>query len=190
MQSASSEPTTPAASVVGAGQRALFVVAGYAAIASGILGIAMVGTLVGMYAMFALGPDARDTALRVGAINDALAIVVYGLLLPVIPALHVLVRDTGSTRSLLFAFVGLAGVVVTMVLQWLLVTGGMSFEEQIGPVSVALLAVGAWMVGTGYLALTIGAFPRGLRDGLLGAVYVGMPIWAVNVGKRLLRLGR
>lgn len=164
-----------------------FRIAGYAAVASGVLGVAMVGTLIAMYALFALGPSVRETALRVGAINDALAIVVYGLLLPVVPAMHVLVRETGNTRSVLFALIGLVGIVVTMVLQWLLVTGALPFDQQIGPVSVALLTVGAWMAGTGFLARSLGLLPHGLRDGLLGAVYVGMPVWAVSVGRRLLR---
>lgn len=147
----------------------------------------MVATLLAMYAMFALGPGARETALRVGTINDALAIVVYGLLLPVVPAMHVLVRETGTARSLLFALVGVAGIVVTMILQWLLVTGALPFEQQIGPVSVALIAVGSWMAGTGFLARSLGLLPHGLRDGLLGLVYVGMPVWAISVGRRLLR---
>jgi len=147
----------------------------------------MVATLLAMYVGFALGPDARPTALRLGAVNDALAIVVYGLALPVIPAMHVLLRDTGSTRSLLLAAVGAVGIVVTMILQWLLVTGAMTFQEQIGPVSIALLAVGAWMIGTGLLARRTGLLPRGLRDGVLGAVYVGYPVGALRIGRLLLR---
>jgi len=161
-------------------------VAGAGAFASGLAGIPMVATLLAMYIGFALGPNARSTALRLGAINDALAIVVYGLVLPVVPAMHVLLRETGSARSLLLAAVGAAGIVVTMILQWLLVTGVMTFEEQIAPVSIALLAVGAWMVGTGILARRTGLLPRGLRDGLLGAVYVGFPVWAFGIGRRLL----
>lgn len=157
---------------------------------SGLAGIPMVATLLAMYVGFALGPDARPTALRLGAVNDALAIVVYGLALPVIPAMHVLLRDTGATRSLLLAAVGAAGIVVTMILQWLLVTGALTFEQQIAPVSIALLAVGAWMVGTGALARRTGLLPRGLRNGVLGAVYVGFPVWALGIGRRLLRAPR
>jgi hypothetical protein len=161
--------------------------AGAAAVASGLIGVPMVATLVAMYIGFALGPDVRSTALRLGAINDALAIVVYGLALPVVPAMHVLLRETGSARSLLLAAVGAVGIVVTLILQWLLVTGRMTFEAQILPVSIALLSVGAWMVGTGVLARRTGLLPRGLRDGLLGAVYVGYPFWALGIGRRLLR---
>lgn len=161
--------------------------AGGAALASGLIGVPMVATLLAMYVCFALGPDARPTALRLGAINDALAIVVYGLVLPVVPAMHVLLRDTGSARSLLLAAIGAVGIVVTMILQWLLVSGVMAFEQQIVPVSIALLAVAIWMVGTGVLARRTGLLPRGLRDGLLGAVYVGYPLWALRIGRRLLR---
>lgn len=165
------------------GSAALMRVAGLAAVASGVIGVLMVGTLAAMFGGFAMG--ARSTALSIGAVNDALAIVVYGLVLPVIPALHVVVRETGNTRSLVLAAVGAAGIVVTLVLQWLLVSGTLTFEQQIGPVSIALLAVGVWMVGTGYLAAKTGFLPNGLRNGLLGALYLGYPVWAISLGRRL-----
>lgn len=165
--------------------RALTRMAGLSAIASGLLGIPMVAALVAMYAGFAIG--AMTPAYRIGAFNDAVMILVYGLVLPVVPAMHVLVRETGTERSLLLAAIGAVGIIVTMVLQWLLVTGVLTFEQQILPVGIALLAVGAWMVGTGYLARKSGSVPHGLRDGLIGASYVGLPLWAINVGRRLLR---
>ena len=59
-----------------------FTVAGALAVAGGVVGIAMVATLVAMYVGFALGPSVRQTALRIGTVNDALAIVAYGLVLP------------------------------------------------------------------------------------------------------------
>jgi hypothetical protein len=164
----------------------LIVIAGWLALVSGALGVAMVGTLIAMYVGFAIGPGARATALEVGRVNDALAIAVYGLILPVVPTMHVLVRETGERRSLVLAAVGAAAVVIVMVLQWLLVTGAMTFEQQILPVAVALLTVGGWMVGTGILAQRLGILPHGVRDALLGAVYVGYPVWAISLGRRLL----
>jgi hypothetical protein len=168
------------------GSSRLFAVAGYAAIASGVLAIPMILAIVVMFAGFALGPDARATALRFGTINDTLTIVVYGLLLPVIPAMHVLVKETGSSRSLALALVGAAGIVFTMVLTWLLISGAMSIEQQIGPVSLALVAAGVWIVGASYLAAKVGFLPNGLRNGVLGALYVGLPVWGVDLGRRLL----
>lgn len=164
--------------------------AGYASILSGVIGVAMVGSLFAMYGLFALGPDARSTALKVGWINDVLAIVVYGMALPVVPAVHSIVRETGTTRSVVLAIVGAGALVATVVLQWLLATGALTFEQQILPVSIALLAAGSWMVGTGVLARSIGFLPHGLRNGLLGAVYVGYPAWAIDLGRRLLARSR
>lgn len=161
-------------------------IAGYAAVVSGVLGVVMVASLFAMYALFALGPSARDTALKVGWINDVLAIVVYGMALPVVPALHVLVKDTGSARSVVLALIGAGSLVATITLQWLLATGRLTFEAQILPVSIALLSAGVWMVGTGYLLRSIGFLPHGVRNGLLGMFYVGYPIWAVDLGRRLL----
>lgn len=164
----------------------LFLVAGYAAIASGLLAIPMVVAIAAMFVGFALGPAARDTALRFGTINDTLTIVVYGLMLPVIPALHVVVRDTGAVRSLVLAVIGAASIVVTMVLTWLLISGAMPFEQQVGPVTLSLLVTGVWIIGTGYLARRNGFLPNGLRDGILGALYLGIPVWGFGVGRQLL----
>jgi len=156
------------------------------AIASGVIGVAMVGTLVAMYGLFALGPRARDTALDVGWINDVLAIVVYGMALPVVPALHVIVKETGTARSVVLALVGAGSLVATITLQWLLATGRLTFEAQILPVSIALLSTGAWMVATGFLARSVGFLRHGVRNGLLGMFYVGYPIWAIDLGRSLL----
>ena len=163
--------------------------AGAALVASGVLGVAMVATLLAMFVGFGLGPDLRQTALRIGWLNDALAIVVYALALPAVAAVHVLVRETGEARSVLIAVVGAAGLAAAIYLQWLLVTGALTFEQQIGPVAIALLTAGAWMVATGWLAQRAGLLPRGLRNGLLGAFYLGYPIWAIDLGRRLLRGG-
>ena len=168
----------------------LFRLAGYAAMISGVIGVAMVATLIAMYGLFALGPGARETALRVGWVNDLLAIVVYGMALPIVPALYVITRETGQARSVVLALVGAGALIATIVLQWLLATGRLTFEAQILPVSIALLAAGAWMVGTGVLARATGFLPHGVRNGLLGMFYVGYPVWALDVGRRLLERGR
>ena len=177
--------------MAGVGRKsALFTISGYAAIVSGVVGVAMVATLFVMYGLFALGEGARDTALKVGWVNDVLTIVVYGMALPVVPALHVIVRETGRERSVVLALVGGGALVATIVLQWFLVTGQLTFESQVLPVSIALLGAGVWMVGTGYLARKTGLLPHGVRSGLLGMFYVGYPVWAIDVGRRLLERGQ
>ena len=73
---------------------------------------------------------------------------------------------------------GLASFGSIVVLQLLLLTDVLTFEEQIGPVSVAYLALGVWLVTTGYLGSRRGTIPKGARWGLLAAAYVGFPFWA------------
>lgn len=170
------------------GSAALLRVAGWVALASSVISIPMIGALVAMFAAFAVG--APSAARQFGAINDALTIIAYGLMLPVVPAMHVLVRETGGVRSLVLAAVGVVGIVVTMVLQLLLVTGAIPFERQVGMVSMSILTAGAWMVGTGYLARSTGFLPNGVRNGILGGLYLGFPIWAFALGRRLLQASR
>lgn len=164
---------------------ALYRGAGVALVVSGLLAIPMVILLIAMFVGFALGPDARPLALTFGAVNDALAIGVYGLALPTALALHRLLRPSRPGLSAVLAIVGALGCLATIWLQWLLVSGALTFEEQIGPVSIALLAVGAWMVATGWLGQRAGLLPHGLRNGILGALYLGYPVWAIDLGRRL-----
>ena len=149
----------------------------------------MVATLVAMYVGSALGPSARDTALRIGSVNDALAIVAYGFVLPVVPTMYGLVRETGRVRSLLLAVVGAVGIFVTIILQWLLVTGVLTFDEQIGMVSLSLLAVGVWMVGTGYLARRGGDPAQRSTQRPPRCVLLRFPGLGDRHGKALMRVG-
>lgn len=68
------------------------------------------------------------------------------------------------------------------------VLGMLTFEEQIGAVSLALLVLAVWFVIIGYLGSSIGVLPHGVRMGLLAATYVGYPFWAFWLGRRLLRV--
>jgi hypothetical protein len=163
---------------------ALFRLAGAATLLSGVVSIAMVALLLAMYAAFAVGASAA--AMAFGWVNDVLAIVVYGLALPAVVALHQVVRGTGEVRSLALAVIGAGGIAGTIWLQWLLASGALTFQQQIGSVSVALLGVAVWMIGTGYLARKVGFLPHGLRNGILGGFYLGYPVWGIALGRRLL----
>ncbi len=68
-------------------------------------------------------------------------------------------------------------------LSLLLVTGVLTFEEQIGPVSIAYLGLGVWLVATGYLGSRARTIPNGARWGLFAALYVGYPFWAVRTSR-------
>jgi len=77
---------------------------------------------------------------------------------------------------------GIAGAVA---LQSLLAAGVLTFEQEIGPALVAYIPLGIWFVATGWFAARSGIDRQGPAFGLLGASYLGFPIWAVRLARRL-----
>jgi hypothetical protein len=162
---------------------------GMARLASWTLGASAVAGAVGavflvlMYALFGAGDQAAGQAA--GRINDTLAIASYLLLAPTIVVLHGrLRRGTVIGRSeTLLGVVGAGGIVV---LQGLLVADVLTFEQQIGPVTVAFLVLGAWFVLTDRRARTLGPWPNGGVIGVLAALYFGYPVWAYRVARVLI----
>jgi hypothetical protein len=157
--------------------------AGRTLVVSGIVAGVGVAFLVAMFAAFAIG--ARETALVLGRINDVLILVGYLLAAPAVLALRALARPQAGWAGDVLASVGIAAIGAIVVLQSLLVAGTLTFEQQVGPVSVALLVLGAWFVVTGRIASAGGVLPGGARMGLLAATYVGYPVWALWLGRRL-----
>jgi hypothetical protein len=136
-----------------------------------------------MYASFGAGVQ-RDGE-RFGAINDILVVVQYLLMLPAIAAAYVLGRDRWPGRSLAIAVGGMVLVALIVLLQGLLIGGAMTFEEQIGPLSVMLLLLAVWFVAVGWLLTALGVVGRGIALGLVAATYLGFPIWAFVLGRAL-----
>lgn len=151
--------------------------------ASGVVGAVGVGFLIAMFAAFGVG--ARSAGMAFGWVNDVTGVVTLPLALPGMLALHARIRPHAGVAGdpLLVIGVGSAGAIV--MLQVLLVTGVLTFEEQIGPVSLAFLALAAWFVLTGRIAARSGVLPGGTRLGVLAASYVGYPIWAFRLGSQL-----
>jgi hypothetical protein len=161
----------------------LTLVAGWCAYLSGVVSIVGIVFLVIMY----IGFFTNDLGLqRFGPLNDVCIIIQYLLALPVALALHQLLKSRAPNLSRTALLIGIAGMIGVMVLQGLLVAGVVTFEEQVGAVMVALLVVGAWLVITGYLGRSTGKLPRGLRMSILAAFYLGYPIWAFWLGRKLL----
>lgn len=153
--------------------------AGTASLASS--GIAAVAVILffAMSGAFAIGSTSTGQAL--GGLNDRLTLVAYVLAVPgVLATVTVL-----SARPPIVALGALAliAIVAIAVLQWQLIIGALSFEQQIGPVSVAFLALGIWFVATGYVGA--GVLPYGVRLGALAALYVGYPLLALRLGRSL-----
>ena len=140
--------------------------------------------LIAMFASFAVG--ATSPGLAFGRINDVL-VVAWGLLaLPLAVALHSLLRQQAPILSGLAMMMGIGALAAIIVLQWLLLVGALTFDEQVGPVSIAFLV--AWFITTGYLGRSSGTLPDGLRMGLLAATSVGYAFWAVWLARRLMHM--
>ena len=151
--------------------------------ASGIIGGIGLAFLIGMFAAFAAG--ARSLGMTLGWVNDVTGIVTLPLALPGILALHARVRPQAGAGAdaLLLVGIGAGGTIV--VLQVLLVSGAVPFEQQIGPVSLAFLVLGVWFVLYGRLAARSGFFPHGTRLGVIAASYAGYPVWAFRLARAL-----
>jgi hypothetical protein len=136
-----------------------------------------------MFVAFAVEEPA--TARALGRINDTLILVAYPLAAPSLVALRRVIRSGAPLQTDLATATGLAAVAAIAVLQGLLVAEVLTFEQQVGPVSVALLAFGASLVMLGDSGRRAGVLPDGRRMGLIGATYVGYPLWAWWVARRL-----
>jgi hypothetical protein len=157
-------------------------VAGVASLASSAIAAVAVVLLVLMYITFGLG--ATSAGQTFGGINDALTLAAYVLAVPGVLATAVMFRSRRPILAVLGALVAVAAIVVIAVLQWQLVTGALAFEQQIGPVSVAFLALGAWFVLSAHLGA--GLLPYGVGIGVVAALYVGYPLLAFRLGRSLL----
>ena len=157
-------------------------VAGAASLASSAIAAVALVLLVLMYLAFGLG--ATSAGQTFGGINDALILVAYVLAVPGVLATAGMLRSRQPRLAVAGALVALGAIVAITVLQWQLVTGGLTFEQQIGPVSIAFLALGAWFVLSAYMGA--GLLPYGVGIGVLAALYVGYPLLAFRLGRSLL----
>lgn len=157
--------------------------AGRLLLASGALAAVGVAFLIAMAVAFAIG--AGSAGLAFGRINDVLVLVSYLLAAPSVVALRVLLRPQARRVGDIVALIGLTAIAAIVVLQFLLIVGALTFEQQVGPVSLALLVLGGWFVLAGSIGSTSGVLPRGARMGLLAATYIGYPIWAFWISRRL-----
>ena len=101
-------------------------------------------------------------------------------------ALHARMRPKAGPAgdALLVLGVGSAGAI--SVLQLLLVTGRVTFEEQIGPVSVAFLLLAVWFVRERPDGIARPGSSRAARgSGILAATYAGYPVWAFRLARAL-----
>ena len=91
--------------------------------------------------------------------------VAYPLAIPGLLGLRALLRSHAPVGSAIAASVGIVAIGAIVVLQALLVGERLTFEEQVGPASLAILALGASLVMTGYLGRASGVLPGRPADG-------------------------
>lgn len=152
-----------------------------ALLASAVAGGIGVVFIVLMYGAFAVG--AQAPGMTFGWINDVAVLVQYLLAVPGVLAIGAALR-TGSPRlTRVGTPLALAAIAVIVVFQALLVAGVLTFAEEIGPAGLGFLALGGWMVVAAVAGRRAGVAPVGPGTAILGALYVGYPLWAYRVGR-------
>jgi hypothetical protein len=124
--------------------------------------------------------------LLFGPANDVCVVVQYVLALPVVFALHRILRRHAPGWSFVAVIVAVVGVLGVVVFQTLLLTGALSFERQIVPASISVLLVGVWILVAGQIGRRSGELPGSIAWIVGAALYFGYPVWIWRVGRQLL----
>jgi hypothetical protein len=159
-------------------------IAGWAAYTSGLIGAVSVFFFVLFAGAYVT--TGRPAPWPIGRINDLTSLLMYLVALPIPVALYQRLKARAAVLSRVALGLGMTGMVAVVVLQYLLVAGVLTFAQQGGPVAVAILVVGVWLLITGYLGQANGALPRGVLFSWLAVPYFGYPVWAFWVGRLLL----
>jgi hypothetical protein len=160
--------------------------AGGFAIVSGIISAIGVVCLFTMFALFAT-PN-KTLGLTFGMINDICIAIQYLLTIPIALALYRILLPHNPALIRLATVLGIASMITVILLQLALIFGAMTFEQQVVWVSLAMIVgVGAWLVLTGLVARSTGRLPNSLLMSGLAVPYVGYPVWALWLGRLLIR---
>lgn len=124
-----------------------------------------------------------------GTLNDVAFVVQDLLALPLLLALHQLLRERAPTESTVALALGVTGVFAIAVLQILLIAHVLTFSQEGGPVTFALFALfGGWMLMAGYLCRAQMLMQHSVAFSIIGWSYIGYPVWAFWLGRQLTAL--
>ncbi len=159
--------------------------AGVFAIVSGIISAIGVVLLIAMFISFAT--SFKELGLVFGLLNDICGALQYLLTIPIAVALYRILLPYNPALIRLATVVGIGSMIVVIALQLALVFGVLPFERQVGWVSLAMfVGVGSWLVITGLAARSTGRLPNSVIMSAVAVPYLGYPIWAFWLGRRLL----
>lgn len=159
--------------------------AGNLAIVSGIISAVGVAFLIIMFALFAT--PYKEWGMTFGMLNDICIAIQYLLTIPITLVLDRMLRPYHPTLIRLATVVGITSMIIVILLQLALITGVLPFEQQVGWVTLAMIGgVGSWLLVTGFVARATGMLPRSVLMSALAVPYLGYPVWAFWLGRRLL----
>ncbi|MFQ5435150.1 MAG: hypothetical protein ACE5FD_09770, partial [Anaerolineae bacterium] len=91
-----------------------------------------------------------------------------------------------TPRLALFAtIIGIGGMLAVIILQALLVVSALPFNRQVWLVIPAFLVVLVWFVLVEKLGRRSERLPKGILLHVLAGLYIGYPLWAFSLGRRL-----
>ncbi len=126
---------------------------------------------------------------KFGTLNDIALIIQYVLMLPIAFTFWRYLRENGEQLNHFAFLIGLIGIFTVIVLQGMLLSDQIIFESYIVIVSAGFLVTTLWFVITGVLGRRGGdKLPGGMGMDIFAGLYLGYPIWAYRVGKKLLSL--
>ena len=159
--------------------------AGGFALVSGIISAIGVVLLIAMLIFFAT--PLKGLGSMFGLLNDICVALQYLLTIPITFALYRILMPYNPGWIRIATLAGIAAMLVVILLQLALIFEALTFQQQGFWVSLAMIVgVGAWFVITGWVARSTGRLPNSVVMSAVAVPYVGYPIWAFWLGRRLL----
>lgn len=162
----------------------LIPLAGTGALISAVISAIGVVLFFMMYALFVAQNMAM--AFGVGWVNDLCVAIQYALTIPIALALHRILAPHNPAYMRFATPFGIVAMVAVVLLQLTLVFDVLTFEQEVLPVSLAMIVgVGTWLVITGLVARATDRLPHSLALSLAAIPYFGYPVWAFWIGRHL-----
>jgi hypothetical protein len=141
--------------------------------------------LITMFILF--GTPHKEKRLAFGLYNDICVAVQYLLTIPIALALYRILSPYNPSLIRIATLIGIVSMLIVIALQLALIFGVLTFQQQGIWVSLAMLAgVGSWLVMTGLIARSTGRLPHSVLMSAIAVPYIGYPVWAFWLGRRLL----